>query len=211
MTSAKPYSEACARNQAPILEVLRMAFADRGHVLEIGSGSGQHAVYLGRHLPYLTWQTSDIPENHDGIRAWLEDARLSNVLPPLALDVNGPWPARRYDAIFTANTLHIVSWSEVERMFAGIARSLEDNGVLAVYGPFNYRGCHTSESNANFDAWLRARNPASGIRGFEDVDALAHSHGFELQDDIAMPANNRTLVWRRLIEYRPGPAYSGGN
>lgn len=197
----KPYSEACKRNRGPILDVLREAFADCTAVLEIGSGTGQHAVYFGAQLPHLAWQTSELTENHAGIMAWLAEARLPNVLRPLALDVNrADWPPRQYDGVFTSNTLHIVAWDAVERMFAGIARTLLARGVLVVYGPFTYGGRHTSASNAEFDLWLRGRDPASGIRNFENVDALARSHGFALAHDVAMPANNRTLVWRRLSE-----------
>ena len=194
----KPYSEACERNRGPILEVLRRVFGDRGRVLEIGSGSGQHAVYFGKHLPYLQWQPSDLADNHAGILAWQAEARLPNVLPPLGLDVGAAWPQQQYDAVFSANTLHIISWPQVELMFAGIARVLAQDGVLAIYGPFSYDGRHTSDSNARFDASLRARDAASGIRGFENVDALARSYGFRLEHDFAMPANNRLLVWRRL-------------
>lgn len=195
----KPNSEACERNRAPILAVLRDAFAGCASVLEIGSGTGQHAVYFGTHLPHLAWQPSDLIEHHAGIRAWLSEAQLANVLPPLVLDANGAdWPERQYDAVFTSNTLHIVAQETVERMFAGIARALPLQGVLAVYGPFNYGGDYTAASNARFDAWLKARDPASGIRDFESVDALARSYGFALMHDHAMPANNRTLVWRRL-------------
>ena len=197
----KPFSEACERNQEPILDVLRQVFADRRRVLEIGSGTGQHAVFFGAGLPQLTWQTSDVPDNHPGILAWLEQACLPNVLPPLALDINSAdWPRQQFDAVFSANTLHIVAWPEVERMFAGIARVLPRGGVLAIYGPFNYGGRYTTDSNARFDEWLKARDAASGIRAFENVDALARSYGFELERDFAMPANNRTLVWRRLSE-----------
>ncbi len=197
----KPFSEACERNQEPILDVLRQVFADRRRVLEIGSGTGQHAVFFGAGLPQLAWQTSDVPDNHPGILAWLEQACLPNVLPPLALDINSAdWPRQQFDAVFSANTLHIVAWPEVERMFAGIARVLQRGGVLAIYGPFNYGGRYTTDSNARFDEWLKARDAASGIRAFENVDALARSYGFELERDFAMPANNRTLVWRRLSE-----------
>ncbi|MFN3751107.1 MAG: DUF938 domain-containing protein [Thiobacillus sp.] len=194
----KPYAESCAENRAPILAVLREVFADRRRVLEIGSGTGQHAVYFAPELPHLVWQTADLPAHHAGIRMWLEDAALPNVLPPIALDVNDTrWHDGRYDAVFSANTLHIMSWREVEQCFAGIAAVLEPGGVLAIYGPFNYGGRYTSESNARFDAWLKARDPASGVRDFEAVDALAQAQGLELWQDIAMPANNRTLVWRR--------------
>jgi hypothetical protein len=140
------------------------------------------------------------PQHHAGIRAWLEDAGLPNVLPPLALDVShAEWRSGRYDAVFSANTLHIMGWPEVERFLPASARCSKPGGVLAVYGPFNYNGAFTSESNARFDAWLKARDPASGVRDFEAVDALARAHGLVLQQDIAMPANNRTLVWRRKI------------
>ena len=194
----KPFSESCAQNRDPILAVLRAGFADRRRVLEIGSGTGQHAVYFGAELPHLVWQTADVQQHHAGIRAWLDEAGLPNVLPPLALDVNQPgWRDERYDAVFSANTLHIMSWPEVEKFFEGVGEILESGGILAVYGPFNYNGAFTSESNARFDAWLKARDPASGVRDFEALDALARAQGLHLQQDIAMPANNRTLVWRK--------------
>ena len=194
----KPFSESCVQNRDPILAVLRVWFADRRHVLEIGSGTGQHAVYFAPELPHLVWQTADVPPHHAGIRAWLDDAALPNVRPPLALDVNQTgWRSGRYDAVFSANTLHIMSWPEVEQFFAGMGEVLEPGGVLAVYGPFNYNGAYTSESNARFDAWLKSRDPASGVRDFEAVDALARAQGLILQQDIAMPANNRSLVWRK--------------
>lgn len=194
----KPFSESCAQNRDPILAVLRAGFADRRRVLEIGSGTGQHAVHFGAELTHLVWQTADVQQHHAGIRAWLAEAGLPNVLPPLALDVNQPgWRDGRYDAVFSANTLHIMSWPEVEKFFEGVGEILESGGILAVYGPFNYNGAFTSESNARFDAWLKARDPASGVRDFEAVDALARAQGLHLQQDIAMPANNRTLVWRK--------------
>jgi cyclopropane fatty-acyl-phospholipid synthase-like methyltransferase len=196
----KPYSESCEQNREPILAVLRKAFADRRRVLEIGSGTGQHAVYFGAELPHLVWQTADVQAHHPGILAWLDEAALPNVLPPLALDVNqNTWHSGRYDAVFSANTLHIMGWPEVERFFAGVGTVLEPGGVLVVYGPFNYNGQFTSESNARFDAWLKARDPASGVRDFEAVDALARAQGLVLQHDIAMPANNRSLVWQHPI------------
>jgi len=194
----KPYAESCEQNRDPILDVLREAFADRSYVLEVGSGTGQHAVYFGAHLPHLRWQTGDVPHAHAGIRMWLEEAALPNVLPPIAVDVNRTdWHSGRYDAVFSANTLHIMSWAEVECCLDGIGRVLEPDGVLAIYGPFNYNGAYTSESNARFDAWLKARDPDSGVRDFEAVDGLARRQGLVLQRDVAMPANNRTLIWRR--------------
>jgi cyclopropane fatty-acyl-phospholipid synthase-like methyltransferase len=195
---AKPYAEACERNRGPILAVLREAFARARQVLEIGSGTGQHAVYFAQHLPHLTWQTSDMPEHHAGIGAWIADSGLANVRQPLALDVRqSPWPVATVDAVFTANTLHIMDYGCVEAFFQGVARVLAADGVLAVYGPFNYGGQFTSASNAQFDAQLRARGVGSALRDFEAVDALARGAGLTLVRDVAMPANNRTLVWRR--------------
>lgn len=197
-TTDKPYSEACERNRDPILEVLRTAFADARSVFEIGSGTGQHAVYIAAALPQLVWQTADLPAQHAGILAWIADSGLANVRAPLALDLTRPdWPAGPVDAAFTANTLHIVSWTSVQRLFEGVARLLRPGGVFCVYGPFNYAGRFTSDSNARFDAMLRARDPDSGIRNFEDVRALAEAAGLQLEADHPMPANNRTLVWRR--------------
>ncbi|MDA8092538.1 MAG: DUF938 domain-containing protein [Betaproteobacteria bacterium] len=196
----KPYSESCDRNRDPILAVLRVAFADCRKVLEIASGTGQHAVYFGTAMPHLLWQTSELPGNCAGIRAWLEEADLPNVLPPLALDVNdAQWPVGMVDAVFNANTVHIVGWPAVERLFEGIGRVLAPGGVVCMYGPFNYGGRFTSENNARFDVWLKGRDPASGVRDFEAVNALAEAQGLELVDDVEMPANNRTLIWRRPV------------
>lgn len=197
MPDFKPYADACDRNRGPILEVLRRHFADRHHVLEIGSGTGQHAVYFAAALPQLIWQPSDREEHLAGIGLWLEEARLPNVPAPLALDVRGSWPKARFDAVFSANTLHIMSWDEVKALFAALPGVMADDAVVAVYGPFNYGGAFTSPSNAAFDATLRRRSPRSGIRDFEAVDQLAQSIGLKLVADCAMPANNRTLVWRQ--------------
>lgn len=194
----KPFVEACERNRAPILEVLRVELAGRTRLLEIGSGTGQHAVYLAPEFPGLVWQTSDLTGAHPGIRAWLAEAGLPNVLPPLALDVcRDDWPAGRYDAVFSSNTAHWMSWREVECLFSGVGEVLEPGGVFCLYGAFSYGGAHTSESNARFDRWLRARDPSSGIRDFEAVDGLARRAGMALRNDHEMPANNRMLVWSR--------------
>ena len=194
----KPFSPACERNRGPILQILREVLSDCRCVLEIGSGTGQHAVYFGAQLPYLVWQTSDVAENHAGIQAWLKEAKLPNVRQPLLLDVAAStWPEENFDAIFSANTCHIMSWLEVEAMFEGIGRVLEEGGILCIYGPFNYHGAFTSESNARFDAALRASVPHRGIRDAEAVDALAMKHGMQLEADHEMPANNRLRVWRR--------------
>jgi SAM-dependent methyltransferase len=194
----KPFSEACQRNQEPILAVLREGFADRTRVLEIGSGTGQHAVHFAAGLPHLVWQASDVAANLPGIRAWREEAALPNLPEPIELDLNRqPWPDVDADALFTSNTLHIVSWPEVQTLYGRAAHVLPAGGVLAVYGPFNYGGRYTGEGNARFDAMLRSRDPRSGIRDFEELDALARIHGLHLFRDAPMPANNRTLLWRR--------------
>jgi SAM-dependent methyltransferase len=194
----KPYSEACERNRDPILVVLREVFADRRRVLEIGSGTGQHAVHFAAGLPHLVWQPSDRAENLPGIRLWRDEADLANLLAPIKLDLNqDPWPDVQADASFSANTLHIVSWPEVQTLLQRIGKMLPPGGVLAIYGPFAYGARHTSESNASFDQFLRSRDPLSGIRNFEDVDELARGQGLRLASDRAMPANNRTLVWHR--------------
>ena len=194
----KPDAPACARNREPILQVLRTHFANRHDVLEIGSGTGQHAVYFAAAMPWLQWQCSDRPEYLPGIEAWRMEAGLANTPAPLLLDVAlGPWPARRFDAVFTANSLHIMGWPEVEAFFAGLANVLAEQATLVVYGPFNYGGQFTSDSNRAFDASLRARDAKMGIRDFESIDALACGIGLRLVEDVAMPANNRCLVWRR--------------
>jgi len=198
--SGKPYAESCDQNKAPILAALSRLFADSRRVLEIGSGTGQHAVHFAAAMPHLIWQTSDVVQNHPGIHAWLDEAALANVLYPLDLDVRGRWPDEAYDAIFSANTAHIMGWSEVERLFQGIGKVLEAGGCFALYGPFNYHGEYTSESNRRFDGWLKQRDPLSGIRDFSDLDLLARSHGLGFEEDIEMPVNNRILVWRRQVE-----------
>jgi len=194
----KPYAPACERNRDPILDVLRKHFADRRRVLEIGSGTGQHAVHFAAALPHLVWQTSERARNLAGIRLWLEEAALANTPPPVVLDVNAAWPAARFDAVFSANTLHIMAWDDVSAMFQALPQVLEQDATLAFYGPFNYGGRATSESNALFDARLKEDDPRQGVRDIEAVDALAQAIGFGLAADIAMPANNRTLVWRRV-------------
>ncbi len=194
----KPYSESCDQNRDPILAVLREVLADSKHVLEIGSGTGQHAIYFAEKLPQLIWQTSDLPENHPGIRAWLEEANLPNIRMPLAIDASDPeWPVQKVDAIFSANAVHIMSWTDVQGMFRGIGRVLALGGLLCLYGPFNYQGKFTSESNERFDRWLKSNNTESGVRDFEALCLLAETAGLSLLQDIAMPANNRILVWKR--------------
>jgi cyclopropane fatty-acyl-phospholipid synthase-like methyltransferase len=192
----KPYSESCDQNKHPILEVLRKEFAHAKHVLEIGSGTGQHAVFFGEQLPHLTWQTSDRLEYHAGIELWLSESRLSNVLSPLELDVAlNHWPQQHYDAVFSANTAHIMAAPEVEHMFNGVGKLLQPAGRFCLYGPFNYHGQYTSESNARFDQWLKQRDPSSGIKDIDDLVRWAQPSGLTLATDYEMPANNRILVW----------------
>jgi cyclopropane fatty-acyl-phospholipid synthase-like methyltransferase len=193
----KPYSAACDRNRDPILGVLRPFFADRRRVLEVGSGTGQHAAHFAAALPALEWQASDRVENHAGIRAWLDEAGLPNTPAPLDLDVTSAWPDGSWDAVFSANTLHIMGWAEVERFFEALPRVTTGDAKLAIYGPFNLDGRFTSDSNAAFDASLKQRAPQMGLRDIAAVDALAHAAGFARVDDIAMPANNRILLWQR--------------
>jgi cyclopropane fatty-acyl-phospholipid synthase-like methyltransferase len=194
----KPFAPACERNREPILSVLRAHFADRSRVLEIGSGTGQHAVHFAAAMPQLVWQTSDRAENLAGIRAWLADANLANTPPPIELDVaTGGWPVTPFDGVFSANTLHIMSWREVGMLFDALPSVTTPDAKVVIYGPFNYEGAYTSASNAAFDESLKARSPHMGLRDMEAVDALARRAGFALIDDVAMPANNRTLVWQR--------------
>jgi hypothetical protein len=183
----RPYSEACERNREPILAVLKRVLAGSRTVLEIGSGTGQHAAYFSAALPHLRWQASDVAEHLAGIRMW--------GVKPIELDVDRPWPPVDADAAFSANTAHIMSWPQVERMFAGAA-AMPSCELLCLYGPFSYGGKHTSESNARFDAMLRARDPQSGVRDFEAICALAERCGLRFDEDNAMPANNRLLVFR---------------
>lgn len=193
----KRFSEPSERNRAPILAILRRVFADRRAVLEIGSGTGQHAAYFAPELPHLSWQPSDVADNLPSIRVWREEAQTPRLLEPIELDVDRPFPQVDVDAVFTANTLHIVSWPQVERMIEGIGAALPAGGVFAVYGPFNYGGTYTAPSNAEFDAWLRGRDPQSGLRDAEAVTALAKRHALVLEEDNAMPANNHLLVFRK--------------
>ena len=193
-----PFSPAAERNSEPIAKRLVPLMQAVETVLEIGSGSGQHAVYLGKRLPHLTWQPSDLRENLQGIEQRLGQAGLPNVLPPLYIDVDQrPWPVQQTGAVFSANTLHIMSWSSVESMVEEVSRVLESKGLLCLYGPFRYREAHTSESNAQFDVSLRARDPRSGIRDFEAVCELAQRHSLVSETDYGMPANNRLLVFRK--------------
>jgi SAM-dependent methyltransferase len=193
-----PFSAACERNKDPILEELRVRFANRTQVLEIGSGTGQHAVYFAQELAHLTWHPTeqlaylaDLTE-----RVKLEGPR--NLRPPMLLDVrHAVWPVRGVDALFTANTLHIMSWTEVMALFNGIGTALAPGGVLCIYGPFRYSGRYTSDSNREFDQMLQERDPQSGLRDIDAVRPLADQYGLHLDADLDLPANNRLLVFTK--------------
>lgn len=195
----KPFSQACENNKAPILSILKQVLIKPATVWEIGSGTGQHACHFASELPHLTWQPTDLPEHHPGINAWRNEAQLPNLRPPLELDVTSPtWPCDGgIEAFFTANTLHIMSWQKVETLFEKLGTYLNPSAIVCIYGPFNYNGQFTSESNARFDEWLLQRDPESGIRDFEAVTKLAKLIGLILLEDNAMPANNRLLIFQK--------------
>lgn len=194
-----PFSQSCENNKGCILDVLHDAFAGRSRVLEIASGTGQHACHFAASMPWLQWQPTELPDQlpilHPRCAAYSGD----NLLPELALDVRQePWPLVIPDALFSANSLHIMAFSAVEKCFEMLGRYASDDVLLAIYGPFNYAGNYTSASNARFDQWLAQQHPDSAIRHFEDVDRLARGAGFRLAADHPMPANNRLLLWHKL-------------
>lgn len=198
MQPARPYAESCDQNREPILTVLRQYLQPGDRVLEIGSGTGQHAAFFSRQLSDIHWQSSDCEQYLPAIRAWLIDADPARAPAPLRLDVlNDDWPAERYQAVFTANTTHIMSWPAVEAMFTGIGQVLAPGGLLLQYGPFSYAGHHTSPSNERFDQWLKDRDPLSGVRDLDQLRPPADDAGLVLEQDIEMPVNNRLLVWRK--------------
>ena len=178
--------------------MLKEVLPRSGLVLEIGSGTGQHAAYFAAQLPQLIWQPTDLSENFPSIRAWVEAAGLSNLREPLELDLlSGHWPVTAAAAIVCINTIHIVAWAAVEKIFIGAGKVLASGGTLYAYGPYRYADRPLEPSNEDFDRWLKARDPVSGVRDFEAVDALARQNGLVLAGDRAMPANNRSLWWRK--------------
>jgi SAM-dependent methyltransferase len=204
------FSEACERNKGPILGLLRDELARCTRVLEIGSGTGQHAVHFARHLRHLQWQPTDRADYLRDLAARIAQEGTPNLLAPLELDVlQEQWPPVAADAVYSANTLHIMSWPEVEALFSGVGRVLPAGGVLVAYGPFRYAGNFTSESNAAFDRSLRERDPASGIRDIEVVNRLAETQGMVLMADHSMPANNRLLAWSRRVAVPRPPTGQG--
>ena len=190
-----PFSQSCENNKEPILVVLKEIFACVGQVLEIGAGTGQHSVYFAPALAHLKWQCADLAVNLTGIKQWHEAYPSGNLMPLVELDMHHPrWPAG-FDAVFSANTAHIMPWPLTQKMLIEVATHLPAGGVFALYGPFNYNGAFTSESNEHFDTFLKEQAPHMGIRDFEAVNDLACSHGMHLLEDREMPANNRCLVW----------------
>ena len=196
----KPFSQSCENNKAPILRIIETVFTQSCTVWEIGSGTGQHACYFAEHLPHLQWQPTDRLENIAGIRLWREEAQLANLKPPLILDVtDAVWPCESIDALFSANTLHIMSNLEVRIFFERLALYLNPNAVICIYGPFNYNGAYTCDNKARFDQWLKSQNILSGIKDFEEITSLAAAMGCKLIHDFAMPANNRLLVLQYIM------------
>jgi SAM-dependent methyltransferase len=196
--SDKPFSEYAERNSGPILEVLRNELSDCINILEIGSGTGQHAHRFASELPNLLWQTSDLDENHDGIGAWVSGSQLANLLPPISLDVlTADVQAASFDAVYSANTAHIMSLDAVARMFSLVGKTLIPGGVFCLYGPFRQGGEFNTASNAAFDESLRSRNEEMGIRDIESLDAFGSKHGLLRERLYAMPANNHIAVWRK--------------
>ena len=198
-SSDLPVAPSCLRNQKPIADVLLQELPEHAVVLEIGSGTGQHAHYMTSQIPHIKWQPSEISECLPDINAWREHSGHENFLPPLVLDVTEDlWPVKQVDAVFSANVVHYVGWSHVRAMLAGISRVLVQDGLALFYGPFNYEGQFTSDGNEQLDAWLRERDPDSGIKDFEQIILTARKEKLRLIKDIAMPANNRMLIFQKF-------------
>lgn len=200
MNEQLPFAEACERNRQPILDVLQQEFPARGKVLEIGSATGQHVVYFAPRMSGLCWQPSDCSEYLPGLAARLQLEGSDNIQTAIELDVLQTWPDRQFDAVFSSNTAHIMSWPAVCAMFRGVARVMKTGGVFCLYGPFNEDGAYTSESNGIFDRQLKSRNPEMGIRNRQALNELARDEGLQAAGRHAMPANNQVLVFRKAVE-----------
>ena len=193
----KPFSQACENNKVPILEVLQRYLTQPGSVLEVGSGTGQHAAFLSGMLPHVHWQPSDVADNLPGIHAWRNEAKHPNLASAITLDVTQTVALpNAHDHLFSANTLHIMSWPSVESFFRLLPELVNPSGYVFFYGPFKYNGAFTSPSNANFDLWLKERGEHQGIRDFEAIAELAEQAGLQLVEDVRMPANNQILIWQ---------------
>lgn len=195
----KPYSAACDQNRYAILDIIKPLLSEKRTVLEIGSGTGQHALFFAQEMPHLIWQTSDRVENHAGILQWLQEAKLNNTPPPISLNVSkDKWPKINVDAIFSANAVHIMAWESVIDLFENAGKLLLKGALFILYGPFNYNGNYTSDSNKRFDSWLKSRDPKSGIRDFEALNKLANEANLSFVEDFDMPENNKILQWVKL-------------
>jgi len=194
----KPFAESSEQNREPILSILRVELADCGRVLEVGSGTGQHAVFFAEKMPHLHWICSDLEENHAGIQMWLDEAGRDNIEGPLLLDARESWPQLPVDAVFSANAIHIMSWEAVQGLIKNVGKTLVSGGKFCLYGPFMYDEQHTAESNAQFDVWLKNRDPLSGIRDVTQLTELLDLQGMELINDYEMPVNNRILIWQKV-------------
>ena len=194
----KPFSQSCENNKQPILQVIQTVFNKPATVWEIGSGTGQHACYFAQNLPHIIWQTTDREENRQGLDSWIEEANINNLPKSLKLNVaDKTWPCQQIEALFTANTLHIMNWQAVENLFSRLKNYLSEKAAVCIYGPFNYNGQYTSSSNEEFNQWLKMRDPESGIRDFEATERLAKTAGLMLKNDHQMPANNRLLIFQK--------------
>jgi len=192
------FSQSAENNKNDICDHLCDILKNSRHLLEIGSGTGQHAVYMATRLTHLTWQTSELGDNLENVAARLKQEAPENVRDPIELDVSShPWPLPACDVIYSANTVHIMSWAHVEHLFQGAGDILEKDGHLCLYGPYKYKGEFTTPSNQRFDQWLKQNDPVSGIRDFEAIDSLAQVHSLVLRNDFSMPANNQLLIWQR--------------
>lgn len=195
----KPFAPACERNQQAILEAITPFLQNTKHVLEIGSGTGQHAIFFASHLPHINWQTSDVVANHPGIMAWIKSASVKNVLKPLTFDVNeNILPAAEYDVVFTANTFHIMSWTEVVKCLEKASQALKNGGLLIVYGPFIFSDIETAPSNMAFDAQLKKQKCTMGLRTFADLQSVCKRNRLMFSKKIIMPANNFILAFKKL-------------
>lgn len=197
-----PFAPSCENNKDAILKVLRRHFiaadSQQRTVLEIAGGTGQHAVYFAQNFPELLWQSTDINSNVETLNLRINAAALENLPAAVTLDVTQQdWPVVFVDYIFTANSLHIMPFTAVIEFFRRAGAVLKSAGRLCVYGPFKYQGEFTSPSNAEFDLWLKDRNPLSGVRDFEALNKLAEAAGLSFIEDNAMPANNQLLVWKK--------------
>lgn len=193
----KPFAPAAKENRDVILSVLQQEFKHTNTVLEIGSGTGQHAAYFSQQLTHLDWQASDKRKMLAGISLWIDDTNSKNLLPPIELDVSLDWPQQSYQGAYAANIAHIMHWNEIEALFSGLNKVLADSAIICLYGPFNINGDYTSESNRRFDQWLKDRDPESCIRDKSDLDQLAIKNNFQASAEWEMPANNKILCWRR--------------